>query len=205
MTGTTTLALRCSDGVIMATDTRATLLPGFVAHKNAKKVYRITRNMGMTIAGSPAEAQNVLDLLRVNANLYEMQRGRIIPVRAVANLASNILLSQRYYPYAVQVIIGGADSEGYHLFSLDPFGSLIKDDMISTGSGSPVAYGVLENAYMEGILLKEGLILAAKALTATMKRNIYTGDNFNIATITKEEGYMELSEKERKELISSLS
>lgn len=200
--GTTTVAFKCADGVVMATDTRATVLPGFVAHKRAKKVYQITRNVGMTMAGVPAEAINLLDILRANAMLYQVQRRRIVPVKVVASLASVILFSQRLFPYEVQVIIGGYDDEGYHLYSLDPFGSAIEDDMIATGSGSPVAYGVLESGYRSGMSLEEGLVLAVKAINAAIRRNVFTGDDFDVATITVEKGYVELTEEEKRRVFS---
>jgi len=198
--GTTTLALKCADGVILATDTRATMLPGLVAHKKVKKVYEVTRNIGMTIAGIPAEAINLLDILKANASIYQFQRKRDVPVRSVASLASVVLFSQRYYPYAVQIVIGGYDEGGYRLYSLDPFGSAIEDDMIATGSGSPVAYGVLESGYDRNIALKDGLSLAAKAIQSAMKRDVYTGDSFDIATITREMGFAELKDEEKKRL-----
>ncbi|MBS7605999.1 MAG: proteasome subunit beta [Candidatus Bathyarchaeia archaeon] len=200
--GTTTVAFKCVDGVVMATDTRATVLPGFIAHKKVKKVYQITRNVGMTIAGVPAEAINLLDILRANATLYQIQRRRIIPVKVVASLASLVLFSQRIFPYEVQIIIGGYDDEGYHLYSLDPFGSAIEDKIIATGSGSPVAYGVLESSYHDGISLEEGLVLAVKAINAAIKRNVFTGDDFDVATITMERGYIELSEEEKRRIFS---
>ncbi|MEM2718358.1 MAG: proteasome subunit beta [Candidatus Bathyarchaeia archaeon] len=202
--GTTTVAFKCADGVVMATDTRATVLPGFVAHKKVKKVYQITRNVGMTIAGVPAEAINLLDILRANATLYQIQRRRLIPVKVVASLASVVLFSQRLFPYEVQVIIGGYDDEGYHLYSLDPFGSAIEDNMIATGSGSPVAYGVLESGYRDGIRLEEGVVLAVKAINAAIRRNVFTGDDFNIATITMENGYVEFSEEEKRKIVSRI-
>lgn len=200
--GTTTVAFKCVDGIVMATDTRATVLPGFVAHKKVKKVYQITRNVGMTIAGIPAEAINLLDILRANALLYQIHRRRVVPVKVVANLASIILFSHRLFPYEVQIIIGGYDDDGYHLYSLDPFGSAIEDKMIATGSGSPVAYGVLESGYHDGIKLEEGLILAVKAINAAIKRNAFTGDDFDVATITMERGYVELSEEEKRRIFS---
>jgi len=199
--GTTTLAIKCVDGVIMATDTRATMLPGFVAHKKVKKVYQVTRNIGMTMAGVPAEALNLLDILKANASIYNLQRKREAPVKSIANLAATVLFSQRYYPYAVQIIVGGYDSEGFHLYSLDPFGSAIEDEVIATGSGSPVAYGVLESGYNKQMTLKEGLSLAANAIRSAMKRDVYTGDSFDIATITKDQGYSELNEQEKKNLL----
>ncbi|MEM1515632.1 MAG: proteasome subunit beta [Thermoproteota archaeon] len=200
--GTTTVAFKCVDGIVMATDTRATILPGFVAHKKVKKVYQITRNVGMTIAGIPAEAINLLDILRANAMLYQIQCRRIVPVKVVASLASLILFSQRFFPYEVQIIIGGYDEEGFHLYSLDPFGSAIEDKMIATGSGSPVAYGVLESGYHDVISLEEGLILAVKAINAAIKRNVFTGDDFDVAAITMEKGYVELSEEEKRKIFS---
>ncbi|MEM1581417.1 MAG: proteasome subunit beta [Candidatus Bathyarchaeia archaeon] len=202
--GTTTVAFKCVNGVVMATDTRATVLPGFVAHKRVKKVYEVTRNVGMTIAGVPAEAINLLDILRANAMLYQIQRKRVVPVKVVANLASVVLFSQRLFPYEVQVIIGGYDDEGYHLYSLDPFGSAIEDNMIATGSGSPVAYGVLESGYNDEINLDQGLILAVKAINAAIKRNVYTGDAFDVATITREKGYAELTDEEKREIFSKI-
>ncbi len=203
--GTTTLAVKCVDGVILTSDTRATMLPGFVAHKAAKKVYMITRNVGMTIAGVPAEAINILDLLKANSSIYQLQRRRIIPVRSVAELASHILFSQRFFPYSVQIIIGGYDNEGYHIFSLDPFGSVIEDNIIATGSGSPIALGVLESRYKDSIGLDEGLLLAVKAITAAMKRDVYTGDSFNVAVITEKDGYMELEREEKRRLLEKTS
>lgn len=203
--GTTTVAFKCVDGVIMATDTRATVMPGFVAHKRVKKVYKITRNVGMTIAGIPAEAINLLDILRANALLYQIQRRRIIPVKVVASLASVMLFQQRYFPYEIQVIIGGYDDEGYRLFSLDPFGSAIEDNMIATGSGSPIAYGVLESGYHEGLTIQEGLPLAIKAIHAAIKRDAFTGDSFDVAVITREGGYIELTEEEKRRIFSGAS
>ena len=119
----------------------------------------------------------------------------------MASLASNLLFKNRLYPYAVQIIIGGCDSEGYHLFSLDPYGSAIEDNLIATGSGSPVAYGVLESEYNENISLNDGLRLIAKAIQSAIKRDVFTGDNFDIATITREKGYVELSTEEKMSLM----
>jgi proteasome beta subunit len=77
--------------------------------------------------------------------------------------------------------------------------------MIATGSGSPVAYGVLESGYHDGINLDQGLILAVKAINAAIKRNVFTGDDFDLAVITREKGYMELTEKEKREIFIKAS
>jgi proteasome beta subunit len=174
----------------------------YVAHKHGKKVYKIDEHLAMTIAGTVADAQRVVDILTVNAQLYRINIGRPMPVSAVARVAANMLFSARYMPLQTQVLIGGVDDTGSHIFNLDLFGSLTEEKCVSTGSGSPVAYGVLEDKYKEGAFVGEMLPVVAKALDAAIKRNAGTGDGFNVSVID-EKGYRELSEKEKKKLLVS--
>ncbi|TRO47917.1 archaeal proteasome endopeptidase complex subunit beta [Candidatus Bathyarchaeota archaeon] len=201
--GTTTVAAVCSDGVIMATDTRATM-GSYVASKHAKKVYQITDQLAMTIAGGVAAAQRVVDILKVNAKLYSLEKGRPMPVSAAAMLVSNILFSNREVgaPLPLQALIGGVDLTGPHVFNLDPYGSLTEEKMVSTGSGSPFAYGVLEDRYEEGSSVAEMMPIVVKAVDSAMKRDVASGDNFDVAVITSE-GFKELSEEEKMALLKS--
>ena len=201
--GTTTVGVVCKDGVILGTDTRATA-GNYVASKHAKKVYQITNNLAMTIAGGVAVAQRVVEILKVNTRLYELEKGRPMPVKAAANLVSNILFQNREAgaPLPMQAIVGGFDDAGPHIFNLDPFGSLLEDKMISTGSGSPFAYGVLEAMYKEDKLVKEMLPIVVKAVDSAMKRDTYSGDGFDIAIIDKK-GFRELIPVEKEALLKS--
>jgi proteasome beta subunit len=201
--GTTTVGVVCKDGVILGTDTRATA-GNYVASKHAKKVYQITDSLAMTIAGGVAVAQRVVEILKVNTRLYELEKGRPMPVKAAANLVSNILFQNREAgaPLPMQAIVGGFDDTGPHIFNLDPFGSLLEDKMISTGSGSPFAYGVLEAMYKEDKSVKEMLPIVVKAVDSAMKRDTYSGDSFDIAVIDKK-GFRELSPVEKEALQKS--
>ena len=148
--GTTTIGVVCIDGVILASDTRVTM--GFyVAHKHGKKVYKIDNHLGMTIAGTVADAQKVVDILIANAHLYRINMNRPIPVSSAARIIANLLFSARYLPLSTQVLIGGVDDTGPHVFNLDPYGSLHEEKSVATGSGSPLAFGVLEDQYKEGM------------------------------------------------------
>jgi proteasome beta subunit len=199
--GTTTLGVVCKDGVILASDTRVTM--GFyVAHKFGKKVYKIDDHLGMTIAGTVADAQRVVDILIANAQLYKINMNRPMPVSAAARLIANLLFSARYVPLATQVLIGGVDDTGPHVFNLDPLGSLTEEKMVSTGSGSPIAYGVLEDNYREGMSINELLPIIVKAVTAAMKRDVASGDSYNV-TIIDQKGYRELTEEEKSKLLVS--
>lgn len=201
--GTTTVAAVCNDGVIMATDTRATM-GNYVASKHAKKVYQITDQLAMTIAGGVAAAQRVVDILKVNAKLYNLEKGRPMPVAAAAMLVSNILFSNREVgaPLPLQALIGGVDLTGPHVYNLDPYGSLTEEKMVSTGSGSPFAYGVLEDRYKEDSTVAEMAPIVVKAVDSAMKRDVASGDNFDVAVITSD-GFKELSEEEKIALLES--
>lgn len=200
LTGTTTMGLVCRDGIVLGTDTRATL-GTFIAHKHAKKVYPIDDHVAMTIAGGVADAQSVVEVLRANSKLYKFEKGMPIPISAVARLAANILFQSRFYPFLLQSIIGGVDDQGSHVFALDPLGSVTEEKCVSTGSGSPVAYGVLEPGYKEGMSVKEAIALVVKAVNSAMKRDSASGDSFDVAVISKE-GYRELSEEEKKAILA---
>jgi len=199
-TGTTTIGVVCRDGVILASDTRATM-GHLVAHKKAKKIHQIDEHLAMTIAGGLADAQWAVEVLRVNSRLYRLEVGRPMPVRSAAMLISNVLFRARLFPLLAQILVGGHDSEGFHVFSLDPFGSLTEEDCVATGSGSFIAYGVLESAYDKEKSVSELLPIVVRAVSSAMKRDVASGDSFDIAVITKE-GYRELSDEEKKTLLS---
>jgi proteasome beta subunit len=197
--GTTTVGVVCKDGVILASDTRVTM-GYYVAHKQGKKVYQIDDHLAMTIAGSVADAQRAVDVLITNAKLYRIELGRPLPVSSAARLLANLLFSARYVPLLAQVLVGGVDDTGPHMFSIDPFGSLTEEKFVSTGSGSPVAYGILEDKFVDGAHVKEMLPIVIKAVNAAMKRDSASGDSYNVAVIDSK-GYRDLSEKEKKQLL----
>jgi len=197
--GTTTISVVCKDGVIMASDTRVTM--GFyVAHKHGKKIYKIDDHLAMTISGTVADAQRTVDILTANSQLYKLNMDRPLPVSSAARLIANLLFSARYAPLLTQVLIGGVDDTGPHVFSLDPFGSLTEEKCVATGSGSPIAYGILEDRYQEDVSLKEFLPIIVKAVNSAMKRDAASGDSFNVAVIDGK-GYRELTDEEKKKLL----
>ena len=187
MKGTTTVGLICDDAVILATDKRASL-GNLVADKEAKKLYKIDDYIAMTIAGSVGDAQAIVRLLTAEAKLYKMRTGRNIPPLACATLLSNILHSSRVFPFLTQIIIGGYDLlEGAKLFSLDPLGGMNEEKTFTaTGSGSPIAYGVLEAGYDREMSVEEGIKLAINALKSAMERDTFSGNGISLAVITKE-------------------
>jgi len=184
-TGTTTLGLVCKDGVVLATERRATM-GGMIAHKTTKKLFQIDEHLALTTAGLVGDVQILARYLRAEAKLYRLSTGIPMPVEAAATLMANILNKNKFTPYYVQLIIAGYDLEGAHVYSLDAAGGAIPDKYVSTGSGSPYVYGVLEDQYRDDMDIEEGLNLAIRAISAAMKRDSASGDGVDVAVITKE-------------------
>lgn len=180
--GTTTVGFVCKDGVVIATETRATM-GSLVANKGADKLFQLDNKIGATIAGTVSHAQSLMDVIKAEISLYKLRNEKEMSIDSVAVLTSNILKSG---PYIVQTIIGGVDKDGAKLYSLDPSGSYMEDKCTSTGSGSPYAYGVLEDRYNEDLTVEEGKKVAVKAITSAMERDVFSGNGYRLATITED-------------------
>ncbi len=202
--GTTTVGLICEDNVILASEKRATL-GSFIASKTAKKIYQVDDRMGMTSAGIVGDAQTLVRLISVEARLYKIRRQEPMTVKAMTTLLSNVLSGQRFFPYIVQLLVGGIDRKGAHIFSVDPFGGSIDErEIAATGSGSPIAYGVLEDRYSKETSLEEGITLAIQALTSAMKRDSASGEEIEVVMIT-EGKYEEVGEEKIKKIKASFN
>jgi len=200
--GTTTIGLVCKDGVVMATEMRATM-GTLIAHKTTQKLFRIDDNLALTVAGVVGDAQTLARYITAEVELYKLKRGQPMSVRSAATLTSNILAGSRFYPYWVGLILGGVDREGNHVYALDMVGGAIPDDYVTTGSGSPYVYGVLEDHYEKGMTVSDGLDLAMRSLHAAMRRDSASGDGYSVASITKD-GFVALDDKEIQKRLSKL-
>ncbi|NVM29159.1 MAG: archaeal proteasome endopeptidase complex subunit beta [Candidatus Helarchaeota archaeon] len=192
-TGTTTIGIMCVDGVVLASDHRA-IAGYYIAHKHAKKIYRLADHVATTMAGLVADAQALIDYMIAECNLYKLSHLKPIPVKAAATLYSYYLFNRRWFPYLTQTIIGGVDNSGPHLFTLDAVGSLIEEDAVTaTGSGTPFALGVLEDAYFEKITIKDAIPIAIHAVRSAIERDVGSGNGIDVAYVDKEKGYTEIS------------
>lgn len=198
-TGTTTVGLAVKDGVALATDTRATA-GFFIAHRKVRKVYPLADYAAITIAGRVADAQSMIDYLKANLGYYSMTWKRPMSIASIARLAANMAFRWRIFPYEVQLIIAGVDSKGPHLFNVDLYGTLTEEKLLSTGSGSPIAYGVLESEYDEGMSVEDAAKLVFKAVAMAIQRDIGSGDSIDVAYIKVGGRYRELTLEEKKPL-----
>ncbi|MEA3229373.1 MAG: proteasome subunit beta [archaeon] len=187
-TGTTTLGMVCRDATIMAADQRSSM--GYLVSSDVmEKLIKISDKIVMTIAGTAGDGQALARLMSAELKLYELQEGEI-PIKAAATLLSTILRSsfKSFRPDMVQILIGGYDVTGPHLYSVDLAGATERaTNYAFTGSGSPIAVGVLEDKYVEDMPVDDGIALICDAIRAAKKRDLATGGkSIDIAVITKD-------------------
>lgn len=201
-TGTTTLGMVCKEGIVIATEKRATM-GTLIAHKATKKLYQIDDHLALATAGLVGDLQVLARYLNAEANLYRLKREMKMPVKSAATLMSNILNQRKFYPYYVQLILGGYDETGGHVYSLDAAGGAIPDKYTAGGSGSPYVFGVLEDNYHDDITVEQGIDLAVRAITAAKNRDSASGGMINVAAITKD-GFKEIPEEDIKKRMGKL-
>lgn len=184
-TGTTTVGLVFREGVVLASDMKSTL--GYlVASREAQKIYQVDDRIAIATAGGSGDTQALIRILKAEINLYKLNRNAEFTVKATTALLSNILQGNRYYPYLAMLIVGGVDKHGAHIFSVDPVGGSEKDNYTATGSGSPIAYGLLEDSFQKDMTKEETVDLAKRAIKSARKRDIFSGgDGIMVAVIDK--------------------
>jgi proteasome beta subunit len=199
-TGTSTIGITFDGGVVVGADHRATM-GHFIANKSVQKLFRIADNMALTTAGLVGHAQSLSRTLAAELRLYELKQGNLMTVKGAATLTANILVGRPHY---VQLLIVGVDESGPSVFSIDSAGGSIPDAYCATGSGSPYMYGVLEDQYRDGMDEKSALQVAAKSLLASAQRDAASGNGMDLAVITADNGFQQLSPEQISDLLSSL-
>lgn len=188
-TGTTTIALFCKDGIVLSADKRVT--SGYlVSFKKYEKISKINDDMAVTVAGTVSDVQLVTKLIKAEIKLKDIRTGRKTTLKEAANLLANIVYGNirkfSVIPGISHFLLGGVDEVGFHIYDIGADGSVTKcDEYTSSGSGSVMAYGVLETLYKKDMSVEEGVKLAVKAINAAVQRDIASGNGVDVVSITK--------------------
>ena len=199
-TGTSTVGITYDGGVVVGADHRATM-GHFIANKSVQKLFRISDNIALTTAGLVGHAQSLSRVLAAELKLFELKRDMPMTIKGAATFTANILSGRPHY---VQLLIVGVDPSGPSVYSIDSAGGSIPDTYCATGSGSPYMYGVLEDQFKTGMSKDQALSLAAKALLASAQRDAASGNGMDLAYITNQTGFTQLSEEEVTTLLSTI-
>jgi len=181
---TTIVGIRSKDGVVLASDRRASK-GFFIGSKITQKISKVDDTLAMAIAGQLSDAEYMVKMAKAERKLVELRRGYPLSVRESARLIANLAYSglKSYTPYFVELLVAGVDSNGSHVYSADMSGAVTEEDFASSGSGSPIAYGVLESGYNLNITLDEAQTLASKAVAAAIERDPGSGNGVDVLAI----------------------
>jgi len=189
-TGTTTVAIKCRDGVVLAADKRVTA--GYlIANKKFNKIIAINEKIAVTCAGTVSDVQLLVKLLRAELKLKDIRSSTETTVSEAVHLLSTMVYNNirkfSAIPGISHFVVGGTDNAGQHVFDVGADGSIQEvDDYVSSGSGSVMAYGVLEALYKDNLSVVEASEIVKKAINAAVQRDIASGNGIDIVVITKD-------------------
>src|SRR5215467_12672307 len=166
---TTIVGIKTKEGVVLGSDRRASK-GFFIGSKITQKIAKIDDTLAVAIA---------------ERRLMELRRGFPLTVKESARLIANLAYSglKNYQPYFVELLVAGVDQEGGHILAADMSGAITDEDFASSGSGSPIAYGVLESVYNKEITNEQAKQIATKAVAAAMERDPGSGNGIDVLVI----------------------
>jgi proteasome beta subunit len=181
---TTIVGIRTKEGVVLGSDRRASK-GFFIGSKITQKITKIDDTLAVAIAGQLSDADYMVKLVKAERNLIELRRGFPVTVKESARLIANQAYTglKNYQPYFVELLVGGVDQEGGQIFVADMSGAITNEEFASSGSGSPIAYGVLESIYHKDMTNEQAKEIATKAVAAAMERDPGSGNGIDVLTI----------------------
>uniref|UniRef100_A0A3Q4BCH0 Proteasome subunit beta n=1 Tax=Mola mola TaxID=94237 RepID=A0A3Q4BCH0_MOLML len=183
-TGTTIAGVVFKDGVVLGADTRATSSE-VVADKMCAKIHYIAPNIYCCGAGTAADTERTTDLLSSNLSIFSLNSGRNPRVVMAVNILQDMLY--RYHgQIGANLILGGVDCTGNHLYKLGPYGSVDKMPYLAMGSGDLAALGILEDGFKPDMELEKAKQLVQVAIHAGIMSDLASGNNIDICVITRE-------------------
>ncbi|XP_034561650.1 proteasome 20S subunit beta 13a [Notolabrus celidotus] len=183
-TGTTIAGVVFKDGVVLGADTRATSSE-VVADKMCAKIHYIAPNIYCCGAGTAADTEKTTDMLSSNLTIFSLNSGRNPRVVMAVSILQDMLY--RYHgQIGANLILGGVDCTGNHLYSVGPYGSVNKVPYLTMGSGDLAALGILEDRFRPNLELEEAKGLVRLAIHAGIMSDLGSGNNIDICVITKE-------------------
>jgi proteasome beta subunit len=213
--GTTIVAIRYVDGVIMAGDRRAT--EGYtIAHRAIEKVFPADRHSGVSIAGAAGPAMEMVRLFQTELEHYEKVEGSALSLEGKANKLAQMIRSN--LPAAMQGFVVVPIFAGFDLrrrqgriFKYDVTGGRYEEaEFHATGSGGRDARTTIKLGYRADIdrvagieLAIDGLYEAADEDSATGGPDVVRGIYPTVATVTAD-GFERVSETEVAERFTAL-
>lgn len=178
--GTTVLAVRYADGVVMAGDRRATM-GHQISNREMEKVVAADRHSGVAIAGTAGPAMDMIKVFQLQLEHFEKLDGRPISLEGKANQLSQLVranLPAAMQGMAVYPIFAGYDllRRTGRLWAFDVTGGRYEErDFVAIGSGGGPASTVLKVGFRPAMSADDAVDLACRALHEAADVDAATG------------------------------
>ncbi len=181
---TTIVGIMSKEGAVLSSDKRASK-GFFIGSKITQKILKVDDTLAVAIAGQVSDAEYLVNAVRAERSLVTLQRGYPLTVKETTKLISNVAYQgmKSYQPYFAEFIVAGVDALGPHVYVTDMSGAVSAEDFVSSGSGSPIAYGVLESNYKPEMTLEQAKVLGTNAVQAAMERDPGSGNGIDVVAI----------------------
>jgi proteasome alpha subunit len=196
--GTASIGVRTKDGVVLAVDKR--IRSPLMERTSVEKIHKADDHIGIASAGHVADARQLIDFARRQAQVNELRYGQPIGVETLTKAVTDHI--QQYTqvggarPFGVALIIGGIENGEPRLYETDPSGTPYEWQALAVGADRGEIEDYLEEHYSEDLTLDEGVGLALEAL-ASVNDNELRPEGIGLATISvDDENFVELSDDE---------
>ena len=181
----TVVGLKVRDGVVMATDRRLSY-GNIVLSRAARKIFVVDERAAVAFAGLYGDVSGLIRLLQADVSAYKLIANAPVTIRSIAKRLSILMYSYKWFPFFVETLVGGVESDGTpRLYVLDPLGSILEEEYAAVGSGATVAFGFLENNYRPDMTVDDAEKVAISAVRTAIGRDIGSGDGIDVVSITR--------------------
>jgi proteasome alpha subunit len=196
--GTASVGVRTDDGVVFAVDKR--FRSPLMERESVEKMHKADDHIGIASAGHVADARQLIDFARRQAQVEQLRYGEPIGVETVTKEVTDHI--QQYTqvggarPFGVALIIGGIKDGEPRLFETDPSGTSSEWEALAIGSGRSEMIDYLEENYQKSMDLQGGIGLGLETLAESVDSGL-TPEGIGVATIDVEtERFEELPDDE---------
>jgi proteasome alpha subunit len=197
--GTTTVGLKCKDGVVLIVDKR--IASRLIEPQSIEKIFQIDDHIGCATSGLVADARVLIDRARLDAQINDITYNEKIPVKTLVKRICDFKQTYTQYggvrPFGTALLIAGVDDTGARLFSTDPSGALMEYKASSEGAGRSGAMAYFESNYDEGLSFEDAIVLGIKALNKGNEGKL-NADAIEIGYVLKGKKFMILSPEDTK-------
>ncbi|MFB6180076.1 MAG: archaeal proteasome endopeptidase complex subunit alpha [Halorientalis sp.] len=164
--GTASVGVRTTDGVVLAADTR--VRSPLLERSSVEKLHKIDDHVGIASAGHVADARQLIDFARRDAQVNQLRYNEPIGVESLTKDITDQI--QQYTqtggarPFGVALIVGGIQDGEPRLFETDPSGTPYEWQALAVGGNREDLLSYFEEEYREDLDLDGGIDLALSAL-----------------------------------------